>query len=144
MNNVILRVSARYLAPLLLAVSVVVLVRGHNAPGGGFSGGLLAASAFALYTFAFGSSHARRLLRFDPRTLLAVGVLIAALSGMPSLLGGEAYLSSRWVVPILPVIGPLPLGTPLIFDVGVFIAVIGFTLTIMFVLYEYDEEGEGD
>ncbi len=144
MNQAILRISARYLAPILLAVSLVVLLRGHNTPGGGFSGGLLAASAFALLTLAFGAGHARRLLRFDPRTLLAVGVLIAAASGLPSLLGGEAFLTSFWVVPTLPVIGELPLGTPLIFDVGVFITVIGFTLTIMFVLYEYDEEGEAD
>jgi len=142
MNPVILRISARYLVPILLTVSLVLLLRGHNAPGGGFSGGLLAASAFALYTLAFGSGQARKLLRFDPRTLIASGVLIALASGLPALFVGEAYLSSFWVVPTLPLIGALPFGTPLVFDVGVFITVIGFTLTIMFVLYEYDEEGE--
>lgn len=142
MNPIILRISARYLVPILLVVSLVLLLRGHNAPGGGFSGGLLAASAFALYTLAFGSGQARRLLRFDPRTLLATGVLISLASGLPAMFGGEAYLASLWVVPTLPVIGALPLGTPLVFDIGVFITVIGFTLTIMFALYEYDEEGE--
>jgi len=142
MNQAILRISTRYLAPILLAVSIIVLLRGHNTPGGGFSGGLLAASAFALYTLAFGADYARKLLRFDPRTLLALGVLIAAVSGLPSLLSGAAYLTSLWIVPSLPFIGAIPLGTPLVFDVGVFITVVGFTLTIMFVLYEYDEEGE--
>jgi multicomponent Na+:H+ antiporter subunit B len=141
-NPIILRISARYLVPILLAVSLILLLRGHNAPGGGFSGGLLAASAFALHALAFGSGQTRKLLRFDPRTLLAAGVLIALTSGLPSLFGGQAYLASLWVVPTIPFIGPLPLGTPLVFDVGVFITVIGFTLTIMFVLYEYDEDGE--
>mgnify|MGYP001315103754 CR=1 FL=1 len=142
MNSTILRISSRYLVPILLVVSIVMLLRGHNAPGGGFSGGLMAASAFALFTLAQGAAAARKLLRVDPRTLLAIGVLVAAASGMPSLFAGEAYLASYWTFPALPLIGEVPLGTPLLFDVGVFVAVIGFALTIMFVLYEYDEDGE--
>ena len=140
MNSILLRISARYLVPILLVVSMILLLRGHNAPGGGFSGGLLAASAFSLYTLSHGAAAARRLLRVDPRTLLAAGVLIAAISGLPSLVAGDAYLASYWTMPALPLIGEVPLGTPLLFDIGVFIAVIGFALTIMFVLYEYDDE----
>lgn len=141
MSSVILRIAARSLTPLLSIASLFLLLRGHNAPGGGFIGGLLAASAIALYAMAFGPAPARRWLRIVPRTLLASGLLVALSSGLPSMLVGRPFLSGVWWHPELPLVGTLPLGTPLWFDLGVYLAVIGFVLTMFFALVE--DEGEG-
>jgi multicomponent Na+:H+ antiporter subunit B len=139
-NSLILRIAARYLAPVILLASLVLLIRGHNDPGGGFIGGLLAAGAFSLHALACGADTARRLLRVDPRTLLASGLLIAAVSTLPALLRGETWFRGLWVSVPLPLLGEVPLGTPLLFDVGVYVAVIGFALTIVFVLTAHDSE----
>ena len=61
--------------PLLLLFSVFLLLRGHNEPGGGFVGGLVAAAAFALYVIAFGVERARQALLVKPLTLLGAGLL---------------------------------------------------------------------
>ena len=140
MGSVILRIAARTLTPLLTVVSVVLLLRGHNAPGGGFIGGLLAAAAIAFYALAFGPALARRRLRVMPRTLIAIGLLVALTSGLPAVFAGRPYLSGEWWQPQLPLLGSIPLGTPLWFDVGVYVAVIGFVLTIFFALFEAEGE----
>jgi multicomponent Na+:H+ antiporter subunit B len=134
MNSLILRIAARYLTPLLVLFSLFILYRGHNAPGGGFIGGLLAAAALALYAIAFDAESASRKLRFNPRTLIAAGLLVALLSGLLSLFQGEPFLTGQWILPELPLIGQLPLGTPLLFDIGVYLVVIGVTLMIVFEL----------
>jgi multicomponent Na+:H+ antiporter subunit A len=126
----IFRTGARVLTPLLLVFAVLLLWRGHNEPGGGFVGGLVAAAAFALLLMAYGVQRARRALRLQPMALLASGLLIAAASGMPALLGGQPFLSSQWLA------GPLPLGTPVLFDIGVFCVVTGVVLMMIFHLAE--------
>src|SRR4029079_1978652 len=83
---VILPTAARFLLPLLLLFSLFLLVRGHNEPGGGFSGGLVAASAYVLYGFAYGAAEARRVLPADPRALIGAGLLLAVASGCLGLL----------------------------------------------------------
>lgn len=139
MSSVIFRIAARSLTPLLAATAIFLLLRGHNAPGGGFIGGLLAAGAIALYGMAFGAGAARRWLRFTPRRLMAVGLLLALTSGLPSLIYGQPFLTAVWTRPVLPLFGELPLGTPLWFDLGVFLVVVGFVLTIFFALLESEE-----
>jgi multicomponent Na+:H+ antiporter subunit B len=134
MNSLILRIAARYLTPLLMLFSLFILYRGHNAPGGGFIGGLLAAAALALYAIAFDAESASRKLRLNPRTLIAIGLLIALLSGLLSIFQGEPFLTGQWILPELPLIEQLPLGTPLLFDIGVYLVVIGVTLMIVFEL----------
>lgn len=138
MRSHILQITARYLLPLLLIFSVLILLRGHNNPGGGFIGGLLASAAFALYAIAHSVEAARAVLRIDPRTLLTAGLAVALTSGLPALLAGLPFMAGRWVHPEIPGMGALPLGTPLWFDLGVFLAVIGFALTILFALWEED------
>ena len=75
MTSLILSTAARYLLPLLLLFSFFILIRGHNEPGGGFIGGLVAAAAFALNAIAFDVGSTRRTLRIDPRTLIPAGLL---------------------------------------------------------------------
>jgi multicomponent Na+:H+ antiporter subunit B len=134
MNSLILRIAARYLTPLLMLFSLFILYRGHNAPGGGFIGGLLAAAALALYAIANNAESASRKLRINPRSLIATGLLIALLSGLFSIFLGDPFLTGQWIFPELPIVGQLPLGTPLLFDIGVYLVVIGVMLLIVFEL----------
>lgn len=136
MNSVILTTTTRFLFAVLLLFSVFLLLRGHNEPGGGFSGGLVAAASFALYAIACGVKESRQLLRVDPRTLIGSGLLTAVLAGMVGFALGKPFLSGVWDDTPIPVIGKL--GTPLIFDVGVYLVVLGFTLHILFTLFEED------
>jgi len=134
MPSLILSTATRYLLPLLLMLSIFLLLRGHNEPGGGFVGGLVAAAALALYAMALGLHSVRQVLGVDPRTLIYFGLATAVVSGLPALFRGEPFMTGLWAARELPVIGKL--GTPLLFDIGVYLVVIGITLTIIFTLME--------
>ncbi len=132
MNSLILSTSSRYLLVLLQLFSVFLLLRGHNEPGGGFAGGLVAAAAYALYFIANGVEEARRVFRFEPLTVMAAGLGVALASTLPSILGGLDFMRGVWVNTGIPVIGKV--GTPLLFDAGVYLLVLGITLKILFSL----------
>lgn len=134
MPSLILATAVRYLLPLLLLLSIFDLLRGHNAPGGGFVGGLVAAAAFALYALAFDVPQARRVLRVDPLQLIGGGLLTAAASGLPALLQGRPFMTAWWGPWLLPVLGKM--GTPVLFEIGVYLTVLGVTLLIIFSLAE--------
>jgi multicomponent Na+:H+ antiporter subunit B len=122
---VILAVLARPLYVLILAVSVWVLLRGHNEPGGGFIGGLLAVSATVLWAVAHGCADAQaRLPLRDPVRLAALGAGLAALSGLPALLDGQAYLTHWWGSLDLWVTS-FKVSTVMLFDLGVYLCVWG-------------------
>ncbi len=140
MHSLILSTATRYLVPLLLMFSIFLLLRGHNEPGGGFVGGLVAGAALTLYALALGLHPARQTLGLDPRMLIYVGLLLAAVSGLPALFVGLDFMTGLWAKQPLPVIGKL--GTPLLFDVGVYLVVIGITLTIIFALIEMRKTNE--
>jgi len=126
--------AVRYMMPLLLLFSIFVLLRGHNEPGGGFIGGLVAAAAFSLYAIAFNVSEARRLLRISPIRLIAVGLLTAVSSGFIELIANQRPFMTSWWGPKIGALGKL--SSPLIFDTGVYITVIGVTLLIIYTLAE--------
>ena len=130
MSSLILRTAARVLMPLLLVYGIFLLLRGHNAPGGGFAGGLVVAAAYSLSSFAFGPAAARRALIVDPSRLIGAGLLLALGSGAVPVLVGKPFLTALWFAPAIG------LGTPLTFDVGVFCVVIGVVLTMTFMLGE--------
>jgi multisubunit Na+/H+ antiporter MnhB subunit len=131
----ILQTAVRLLMPLLLLFAVFLLLRGHNQPGGGFVGGLVVAASFVLYAIAFGVAAARRALLVQPSTLLGIGLLVALVSGLPGVLGGQPFMTAVWTT-----VGAgstvVDVGTPLLFDIGVFLAVIGVVLTIVLTLTE--------
>ena len=135
MTSSILQTAARLLMPLLLLFAVFLLLRGHNEPGGGFVGGLVVAASFVLYSISFGVAASRRALLVHPSRLLGVGLLVALVSGLPALAGGQPFMTARWFT-VHAGGSEMALGTPLIFDVGVFLAVIGVVLTIVFTLAE--------
>jgi len=136
-DSPILRSGARFLVPLMLLFSVFLLVRGHNEPGGGFVGGLVAATAFALVLLGEGLPAARGLLRTDPLALVAAGLSVALLSGVPPLLRDQPFMTGRWLGVPLPVVGKI--GSPVVFDVGVYLVVLGIVLAILFALAEERE-----
>lgn len=136
MRSLILRTAARYLIPLLLLISIFLLIRGHNAPGGGFVGGLTAATAFVLYALAWEAESARRLIGLDAGTVIGTGLAIALGSGLVAPLTGGALFESRWFEPHLPGFGPVPVGTPLFFDVGVYLVVAGATVLLLLELQQ--------
>ena len=116
---------------LLAILSIVVLLRGHNAIGGGFVGGLTAALAFSVISLAHGVARARRKLRAHPLTLAGGGLLLAVGSGLPGLVLHGDYLRHIWVeIDLLGI--PLKQGTTLIFDLGVYLAVLGTVLAFLF------------
>lgn len=134
MPSLILSVAVRSLLPLLLLFSVFLLIRGHNEPGGGFVGGLVAAAAFALYAIAEGVVKVRQTLRVDPRVLIGAGLFVALSSGLLSLLQGQPFMTGLWHKQAVPVLGKL--GTPVLFDTGVYLVVVGIILTIILTLAE--------
>ena len=135
MNSVILRSTTRVLIALLLLLSIFLLLRGHNLPGGGFIGGLVGGAAFALYSLSYGTAQSRYVLRFEPSLLIGSGLVCALVSGLVSALAQRAFLSGLWLE--LPLgTGKLKLGTPLIFDIGVYLVVIGVVLSMVFALEE--------
>lgn len=136
MNSIILATVSRLLTGLLLVFSVFLLLRGHNLPGGGFAGGLVAASAFVLHALAAGFPAARRMLWLDPRTIMALGLLVAAGSGVLGFFYDLPFLTGLWDKTPLPVVGKL--GTPLVFDTGVYLLVLGMTCLVVFALGEDD------
>ncbi|MFH7319050.1 Na+/H+ antiporter subunit B [Desulfurivibrio sp. D14AmB] len=136
MPSLILRTATLYLMPMLLLLSAFLLLRGHYLPGGGFAGGLLAATTFSLHCLANSAEETRRLLRVPPISLAAIGLLLAALSGSWSLLAGEPFLTGQWVKLEAGVLGQYSLGTPLLFDLGIYLVVIGATLAIVLTLAE--------
>jgi multicomponent Na+:H+ antiporter subunit B len=135
MSSIILQGAARPLVPLLLLFSAYLLVAGHDEPGGGFVGGLVAAAGVVLHAIAFGAPSARRALRADPRTLAGAGLLAALAATWAGPLAGAPPLRGLWTeLPGRTAL--LALGTPVLFDAGVYLVVLGATLSIVLGLSE--------
>jgi len=139
MTSIILQTLARLLEPIMLFYAIILLISGHDQPGGGFSGGLTAAGAFVLHVIAFDQRSARRMLVATPQLLLGLGLLVAIGSGIPSLLTGSPFMTGRWTKWDVPGIGTIKIGTPLIFDIGVFLVVVGMVALIVTALTEMQE-----
>ena len=138
MRTLIMRACAPFLTALMLMFSLFVLLRGHNEPGGGFIGGLIAASAFALYGIAFGVPAARRALYFHPMAVSGCGLFVAALSGWLSLGFGVPFMTGLWAVLDLPGVA-IDVSTIIAFDIGVFLVVVGGVTSMALVLEERED-----
>ncbi|MFK7858533.1 MAG: Na+/H+ antiporter subunit B [Granulosicoccus sp.] len=137
MNSLIFSTISRLLVGLMLLFSVFLLWRGHNEPGGGFIGGLVAAAAIIVYGLAEGPALMRKLLRVDPRSLVLVGLLTAVVSGILPLLQDSAFLTGMWLfIGATETDKGLALGTPLIFDIGVYLVVVGGVAGMVIALEE--------
>ncbi|RVT50104.1 monovalent cation/H+ antiporter subunit A [Rubrivivax albus] len=140
-----LRQAAKVVLPLALVVSVYIFWRGHNLPGGGFIAGLVTAVALVLQYLALGQSQADALLHAAGGRRyvkwVGTGLGIALLTGIGSFVFGHPFLSSAFGHPIVPVLGELPLATAALFDLGVYITVVGATLLTLSVLGAASKEG---
>jgi len=135
-HSLILRTATRLLLSLMLIFSVFILWRGHNEPGGGFIGGLIAATAFALHGAAFGAKAMRELLRIDPRSLIGAGLILSVASGLFAAPEGKPYMTGLWIELHPDGGSPLALGTPILFDIGVYLVVVGAVLAMILSLME--------
>lgn len=135
MKSLILRTASSYLLPLLLLFSFFVLFRGHYHPGGGFVGGLIASIAFILHFFANGLKTTKKIIRIHPGILIPIGLAISLLSGLfPMMADQMPFMTGVWMDGKIPVLGSV--GTAFFFDTGVYIVVLGITLTIVFTISE--------
>ncbi len=140
MNSLLFRTAAPLIVATMLVFSVYICLRGHNEPGGGFIGGLIAASAIAVYGMASGVPAVRRALRLDPMAIAGSGVLLAGFSGLISIFIDAPFLTSIWLYLDLGET-VVPLSTPLFFDLGVYLTVFG-TLSAVAMALESDPEEE--
>lgn len=125
MNSLILRTTSRLILPAALIFSVYVLMRGHNNPGGGFIGGLVAAAGIAVHAIPRGRDALAALLRASPKAYIGAGLALAIVSGTPALFLAEPFLTHQWPFP------ELGIGSTLIFDIGVYLVVVGAVLTFL-------------
>ncbi len=139
MDSLILRTATRFMLPLLLMFSLFVLLRGHDEPGGGFIAGLVAAVAFSLYVFTFDARQTRELMWMNPLGMVGWGLLIATASGIPAVFWGKAWFTALWWPIQVPMLGEIKLSTPLVFDIGVYMVVIGSVMAIVLALAEAEE-----
>jgi multicomponent Na+:H+ antiporter subunit A len=129
--TLILKTTTRLMVGLILVFSIFLLFRGHHEPGGGFAGALVAATGFALFAISEGPAAVRRALRVDPRALTFVGLAVALGSGLLAMAAGKTFMTGLWLhAPTAS------LGTPMLFDTGVYITVVGAVLTLVMSLEE--------
>lgn len=128
-DSLILRTAALIILPLQLIFSVFLLLRGHDEPGGGFIGGLVASGAFSLYLFAFGIKALNRLFWISSKDILAIGLILGLIATLPALVLDQSFFTALWFEFYLA--GTLvKLSNVLVFDIGVYLAVIGTLMTM--------------
>jgi monovalent cation:proton antiporter len=130
-NDVILQTVTKIVVFIILAFSAFLFFAGHNDPGGGFIGGLMTASALVLLAMAFDLNTIRTALPINFRILTGLGLLTAVLTGAGSFLFHEPFLSHTFAYKVLPLLGEKELATAVLFDLGVYMSVVGVTMTII-------------
>ena len=130
-HPLLLAVISQALLPLALIVSVYIFFRGHNLPGGGFVAGLITAVAMILQYVAKGVDWVKPRLKVEYSTLIAVGILLATVTGLASWLFDRPFLTSWFDYFEVPLIGQIELASAIAFDLGVYLTVVGATLLIL-------------
>ena len=126
-----LSVLSRPLLPLALLVSAYLFLRGHNAPGGGFIAGLVTGTAIILQYVAYGSGWVRERLPWSYSGVIATGLLVAVATGLASWAFGAPFLTSTYGYVTWPVVGKFELASAMVFDLGIYLAVVGTVLVII-------------
>ena len=133
MKSLILQTASKWLLLITLLFSIWVLFRGHNSPGGGFIGGLIAASGFALYLLAHGVKALRGVIKIKLSLLLALGLIFGLVSGLLALLQNKIFLTGIWInIKFIH----MQIGSPILFDIGVYLVVLSSVLIMMLALEE--------
>lgn len=129
MKSLILKTNAHIIASLMLVFSIYLLLRGHNEPGGGFIGALVAVIAFALLIISESPNYLRKRLHYLPFTIAFIGMFLILCAGILGILHGSPYLSAIWWKTI-------GLGTPILFDIGIYLAVLGSITNVFLRIHE--------
>lgn len=134
-DSYIFRAVGSFLFFVINVFAIYLLLRGHNLPGGGFIGGLGSALSLIMLSLAFGVERTQTILRVDPTRVAIIGLLIAVATALlPVLIGDPVLRQYNWKIHAVPVLGSFAIGTPLLFDIGVFLVVVGVTAKVIFVL----------
>ena len=127
----IMQTLTRLLFPLMLMVAVFIFLRGHNLPGGGFIAGLIASVALISQYLANGIDWTNERLRIDMHRVIWIGLLVATLTGVVSMLIGYPFLTTAFTYLTWPVVGKFEVASAIAFDLGVFLVVVGATVMIL-------------
>jgi multicomponent K+:H+ antiporter subunit A len=128
---VILVQITRLLLPLALLFSAYIFLRGHSEPGGGFIAGLITAAVLILQYIASGIVWTRPRFHFDNHIIMAWGLLLALITGIGSWMVGYPFLTSTFTYVTLPVVGKFEVASAMVFDLGVYLAVVGSVLLML-------------
>jgi multicomponent Na+:H+ antiporter subunit B len=138
-NDVILQTVSKAIAFIILTFSIYIFFAGHHNPGGGFIGGLMTASSLVLLYLAYDLETMKKVIPIDFKKVTAVGLFVAVATGMGSFLYDVPFLSHTYDYFDLGILGKTELATALLFDLGVYLTVVGVTMTIILSIGEDDE-----
>jgi len=130
-HPLVLVTISRPLLPLALLVSVYIFLRGHNLPGGGFIAGLVTSVALLLQYVASGVGWMHHRMPGDYHPVVALGLLLAGITGVASWLFGHPFLTSTFDYIHWPLVGKFEVASAMLFDTGVFLTVVGATLLML-------------
>ncbi|MFM1725956.1 MULTISPECIES: Na+/H+ antiporter subunit A [Rhodococcus] len=130
-RSLVLEVTTRLIFPTIMVLSIYFFFSGHNAPGGGFAGGLTAGLALVLRYLAGGRYELGETVPIDAGKILGLGLALAAGTALTSLFLGAPPLSSAVFEVTLPLLGHIKLVTALFFDLGVYLIVVGLVLDVL-------------
>ncbi|EOT30605.1 Na(+)/H(+) antiporter subunit B [Enterococcus saccharolyticus] len=135
-NDMMLQVAIRIISLIMFTFSFYLFLAGHNNPGGGFIGGLMTAIAILVLYLAFDMKTVKQAIRIDFPKLIGIGLLLAVCTGTLSVIFGYPFLTQFFDYFQLPVFGEIELTTALLFDLGVYLVVVGVALTIILAIAE--------
>jgi multicomponent Na+:H+ antiporter subunit B len=136
-DSIIFTTISTGLVFLVNIFAIYLLLRGHNLPGGGFIAGVCSAVSLILLGFAIGLPRTVKLLRFEPMIVGAIGLILAVLPSIyPLILGKPFFFQYHFKYPDMPVVGNFYFGSPLIFDVGVYLVVVSVVAKTIFLIGE--------
>ncbi|NBC83540.1 MAG: Na(+)/H(+) antiporter subunit B [Bacteroidetes bacterium] len=132
MDKTVLQLAYKPLRVILIIVSMYYFLRGHNSPGGGFIGALILSAGFIFQAMAVNTNSARRSMLIEPEWYIHIGLLMSIVSSIPGWIYVNTPMTGVWTTINLPLAGDIKLGTPLLFDLGVYVCVFGVVTSMSF------------
>ncbi|MDQ0430368.1 multicomponent Na+:H+ antiporter subunit B [Planomicrobium stackebrandtii] len=130
-NDVMLQTATKVVTFIILMFAVHIFFAGHYTPGGGFVGGLLTTSAIVLLMLSFDLETVKKILPFNYVTMTAVGLLLALATAAASIIFDVPFFTHAYDYFDLPLFGETSLHSAMLFDAGVYLVVVGVTMTII-------------
>jgi multicomponent Na+:H+ antiporter subunit B len=134
MRTIILQVTTRILIPVFFMYSLYLLFRGHDSPGGGFIAALVVSIGLVFHMIAFGVSSTQRIYRIDTMKFIAIGLLLSFIAATLSMLIGKGFFQAIWTN--VKIIGLGTISSVMLFDIGVYLTVVGAILKIAFAIFK--------